>query len=364
MKSILLMLGALSAAIIFVGCGTAVGRATGVDSSEAEEVLAEKDIQQACYHEFQMETRPGGKLFPSTKNIQVLEEYLSECMPRMELELAAEGGTDVEKAAEAVEQEMEIVRAGAEEVLAEREIKESAQVRCQRDSLNPSKRKGKPRNIFISDCMREAISNIDGSGDIDSDVEKAVEAAEQEMEIVRAGAEEVLAERDLMALAQARCQQDFYDPSKRKGKPHNIFMNECMRDASGDIDELIDTDIEKAVEAAEQQMAVAKAEADRAEEEREVIRTAKRLCQRDFYDPSKRKGKSRNDFMNECLSEAAANRDASDDIDTDIEKEVDIAEQELEIVKAGAEDVFEERVASLEEKVAELTELLEALQTQ
>ena len=169
-----------------------------------------------------METRPGGKLFPSTKNIQVLEEYLSECMPRMELELAAEGGTDVEKAAEAVEQEMEIVRAGAEEVLAE---------------------------------------------------------------------------RDLMALAQARCQQDFYDPSKRKGKPHNIFMNECMRDASGDIDELIDTDIEKAVEAAEQQMAVAKAEADRAEEEREVIRTATRLCQRDFYDASKRKGKSRNDSV-------------------------------------------------------------------
>ena len=31
MKAILLMLGALSAAIIFVGCGTAVGRATGVD---------------------------------------------------------------------------------------------------------------------------------------------------------------------------------------------------------------------------------------------------------------------------------------------------------------------------------------------
>ena len=33
MKAILLMLGALSAAIIFVGCGTAVGRATGVDEN-------------------------------------------------------------------------------------------------------------------------------------------------------------------------------------------------------------------------------------------------------------------------------------------------------------------------------------------
>ena len=38
MKAILLMLGALSAAIIFVGCGTAVGRATGVDEKEPTRV--------------------------------------------------------------------------------------------------------------------------------------------------------------------------------------------------------------------------------------------------------------------------------------------------------------------------------------
>ena len=288
MKAMLLMLGALSAAIIFVGCGTAVGRATGVDSSEAENVLSDREVKQriyeSCTNEVQMYLQKGGirSRAQSTFNL---------CQERMTAELANEGG-------------------------------------------------------------------------IDSDVEKAVEAAEQEMEIVKAGAEEVLAEREIMEAAQIRCQQDFYDPSKRKGKPHHIFMNECMRDASGDIDELIDTDIEKAVEAAEQQMAVAKAEADRAEEEREIREAATRLCRHDSLNPSKRKGKSRIDFMNECLREAAANRDASDDIDTDIEKEVDIAEQELEIVKAGAEDVFEERVASLEEKVAELTELLEALQTQ
>ena len=35
MKAILLMLGALSAAIIFVGCGTAVGRATGASTNES-----------------------------------------------------------------------------------------------------------------------------------------------------------------------------------------------------------------------------------------------------------------------------------------------------------------------------------------
>jgi len=439
MKAMLLMLGALSAAIIFVGCGTAVGRATGVDSSEAENVLSDREVKQriyeSCTNEVQMYLQKGGirsraqstfnlcqermtaelaneggidsdvekaveaaeqemeivkagaekvlaekdvleiaqrdcqmqaYSFKRQKDGRSPEEFIRDCMTEATANISSSGDidSDVEKAVEAAEQEMEIVKAGAEEVLAEREIMEAAQIRCQQDFYDPSKRRGKPRTIFINDCMREATANISSSGDIDSDVEKAVEAAEQEMEIVKAGAEEVLAKRDLIALAQARCQQDFYDPSKRKGKPHHIFMNECMRDASGDIDELIDTDIEKAVEAAEQQMAVAKAEADRAEEEREIREAATRLCRHDSLNPSKRKGKSRIDFMNECLREAAANRDASDDIDTDIEKEVDIAEQELEIVKAGAEDVFEERVASLEEKVAELTELLEALQTQ
>jgi len=529
MKAVLLMLGALSAAIIFVGCGTAVGRATGVETSEveqvidekqlaidiqrtcgyemnkarrpggllyrspgenlnkwmedcierlkaealagigiateveraveeaeqelevvkagAEEVLAERDIQQACSHEFQVAISPGGKLYPSTRDFRVVEEYMSECMPRMELELASESGTDVEKAAEAVEQEMEIVRAGAEEVLAERELIEAAQIRCQQDFYDPSKRRGKPRTIFINDCMREAASNnfssddidsdiervveeaeqemeivkagaeqvveekamvedlqnkclsefnsaknrygIGGTprlnidqfmtecmnegskdlavlGDIDVDVEKAVEEAKQEVEIVRAGAEAVLAERELMESAQTRCYADSLVPRKRRGIPLDAFMAQCISKAAstsgvtGDIDFYIN----KAVEAAQQEMAVAKAEADRAEEEREVIRTATRLCQRDSLDASKRKGKPRNDFINDCIRESAANRDASGEIDSDIEKEVETAEQELDIVKAGAEEVFEERVASLEEKVAELTELLEALQTQ
>ena len=373
MKAILLMLGALSAAIIFVGCGTAVGRATGVETSEVEQVIDANEraeyVEKTC--KTQLITAINKQQSGFTTKDSILSDadanaFMEECLERIEAELATEGetGTDVEKAVEEAKQEVEIVKAGAEQVLAEREIMEAAQARCRRDSFNPNNLRGKSRGAFLAECLMEATANSGDSGDIDSDVEKAVEAAEQEIEIVKAGAEEVLAKRDLIALAQARCQQDFYDPSKRKGKPHHVFMNECMRDASGDIDELIDTDIEKAVEAAEQQMAVAKAEADRAEEEREIREAATRLCRHDSLNPSKRKGKSRNDFMNECLREAAANRDASDDIDTDIEKEVDIAEQELEIVKAGAEDVFEERVASLEEKVAELTELLEALQTQ
>ena len=41
MKAILLMLGALSAAIIFVGCGTAVGRATGVESIESKIAISD-----------------------------------------------------------------------------------------------------------------------------------------------------------------------------------------------------------------------------------------------------------------------------------------------------------------------------------
>jgi hypothetical protein len=42
MKAILLMLGALSAAIIFVGCGTAVGRATGVDTEESYDLMEQE----------------------------------------------------------------------------------------------------------------------------------------------------------------------------------------------------------------------------------------------------------------------------------------------------------------------------------
>ena len=365
MKAMLLMLGALSAAIIFVGCGTAVGRATGVDSSEAENVLSDREVKQriyeSCTNEVQMYLQKGGIRSRAQGTFNL-------CQERMTAELANEGGidSDVEKAVEAAEQEMEIVKAGAEEVLAEREIMEAAQIRCQQDFYDPSKRRGKPRTIFINDCMREAASNSGEAGDIDSDIEKAVEAAEQEMEIVKAGAEEVLAEREIMETAQTRCYADSLVPRKRRGIPLDAFMAQCISKAAsasgvtGDIDFYIN----KAVEAAQQEMAVAKAEADRAEEEREVIRTATRLCQRDSLDASKRKGKPRNDFINDCIRESAANRDGSGEIDSDIEKEVETAEQELDIVKAGAEEVFEERVASLEEKVAELTELLEALQTQ
>ena len=42
MKAILLMLGALSAAIIFVGCGTAVGRATGVATEESYDLMEQE----------------------------------------------------------------------------------------------------------------------------------------------------------------------------------------------------------------------------------------------------------------------------------------------------------------------------------
>ncbi|MBM38840.1 MAG: hypothetical protein CL765_00815, partial [Chloroflexi bacterium] len=330
----------------------------------AEEVLAEKDVLEIAQRDCQMQAYS----FKRQKDGRSPQEFIRDCMTEATANISSSGDidSDVEKAVEAAEQEMEIVKAGAEEVLAEREIMEAAQIRCQQDFYDPSKRRGKPRTIFINDCMREAASNSGEAGDIDSDIEKAVEAAEQEMEIVKAGAEEVLAEREIMETAQTRCYADSLVPRKRRGIPLDAFMAQCISKAAsasgvtGDIDFYIN----KAVEAAQQEMAVAKAEADRAEEEREVIRTATRLCQRDSLDASKRKGKPRNDFINDCIRESAANRDGSGEIDSDIEKEVETAEQELDIVKAGAEEVFEERVASLEEKVAELTELLEALQTQ
>ena len=47
MKAILLMLGALSAAIIFVGCGTAVGRATGVESRKSKIAISDSSSPKA-----------------------------------------------------------------------------------------------------------------------------------------------------------------------------------------------------------------------------------------------------------------------------------------------------------------------------
>ena len=47
MKAILLMLGALSAAIIFVGCGTAGGRATGVESSKSKIAISDSSSPKA-----------------------------------------------------------------------------------------------------------------------------------------------------------------------------------------------------------------------------------------------------------------------------------------------------------------------------
>ena len=439
MKAILLMLGALSAAIIFVGCGTAVGRATGVETSEVEQVIDANEraeyVEKTC--KTQLITAINKQQSGFTTKDSILSDadanaFMEECLERIEAELATEGetGTDVEKAVEEAKQEVEIVKAGAEQVVEEKAMLEDLQgtclreyrspetrrslrgkslgqfmkecmdegskelavlgdidsdvekavakaeqkqvqtnlAACQRESRNPYARKGKSVGQFVNECMAEATANdgLSAIGDIDSDVEKAVAEANQEVEIVRAGAEAVLAERELMETAQTRCYADSLVPRKRRGIPLDAFMAQCISKAAsasgvtGDIDFYIN----KAVEAAQQEMAVAKAEADRAEEEREVIRTATRLCQRDSLDASKRKGKPRNDFINDCIRESAANRDGSGEIDSDIEKEVETAEQELDIVKAGAEEVFEERVASLEEKVAELTELLEALQTQ
>jgi hypothetical protein len=259
----------------------------------AEEVLAEKEIQQACSREFQVAVRPGGKLYPSTKEYRVLKEFMNECLPRMESELANEddSANDVEKAVEAAEQEIEIVKAGAEEVLAEREIMEAAQVRCRRDSFNPNNLKGKSRGAFLADCLREATANSGGSGDIDSDVEKAVEAAEQEIEIVKAGAEQVVEEKAMVEDLQHKCLREYNSPENRY--------------SLGGMPRL-----------------------------------------------------SINQFMTECMDEGSKDLAVLGDIDSDIEKAVEEAEQEMEIVKAGAEEVFEERVSSLEEKVAELIELL------
>ncbi len=301
MKAILLMLGALSAAIIFVGCGTAVGRATGVDSSEVEEVLAEKDVLEIAQRDCQMQAYS----FKRQRDGRSPEEFIRDCMAEATANISSSGGidSDLEKAAEVVEQEMEIVKAGAEQVVEEKAMVEDLQNKCLSE-FNSAKNRygigGTPRlniNQFMTECMNEGSKDLAVLGDIDVDVEKAIEEAEQEMEIVKAGAEQVVEEKAMVEDLQNKCLSEFNSAKNRYGIGGTPRLNI-------------------------------------------------------------------NQFMTECMNEGSKDLAVLGDIDVDVEKAIEEAEQEMEIVKAGAEDVFEERVASLEEKVAELTKLLEALQTQ
>ena len=110
MKAMLLMLGALSAAIIFVGCGTALGRATGVETSEVEQVIDEKqlaiDIQRTCRYEMNKALRPGGLLYRSPG--ENLNKWMEDCIERLKAEALAGVGiaTEVERAVEEAEQEL------------------------------------------------------------------------------------------------------------------------------------------------------------------------------------------------------------------------------------------------------------------
>ena len=161
MKAILLMLGALSAAIIFVGCGTAVGRATGVDSSEVEEVLAEKDVLEIAQRDCQMQAYS----FKRQRDGRSPEEFIRDCMAEATANISSSGGidSDLEKAAEVVEQEMEIVKAGAEQVVEEKAMVEDLQNKCLSE-FNSAKNRygigGTPRlniNQFMTECMLSLI---------------------------------------------------------------------------------------------------------------------------------------------------------------------------------------------------------------
>jgi hypothetical protein len=206
MKAMLLMLGALSAAIIFAGCGTAVGRATGVESSEAEQVLAENEraeyVEETCKTQLIMSnSKQAGKATKET--ITDPNAFMEECLKGEEFfltiaaEFAPEGdmGTDVDKAVEEAKQEMEIVKAGAEEVFEGRAMMADIQATCLKGSRSANSRKGKSVSHFMHECMTKGSAELAVVGDIDSDVDEAVEVAKQEMEIVKAGAEEVFEER-------------------------------------------------------------------------------------------------------------------------------------------------------------------------
>ena len=94
MKAMLLMLGALSAAIIFVGCGTAVGRATGVESSKSKIAISdssskasgitEDKVRRIVQEELKKYDAVKSKSEPTSQELiestveNIIEEYLTE----------------------------------------------------------------------------------------------------------------------------------------------------------------------------------------------------------------------------------------------------------------------------------------------
>ena len=95
MKAILLMLGALSAAIIFVGCGTAVGRATGVESSKSKIAISDSSLPKASgisedkvrrivqeelkkYDAVKSKSKPTSQELIESTVENIIDEYLTE----------------------------------------------------------------------------------------------------------------------------------------------------------------------------------------------------------------------------------------------------------------------------------------------
>ena len=94
MKAMLLMLGALCAAIIFVGCGTAVGRATGVESSKSKIAISdssskasgitEDKVRRIVQEELKKYDAVKSKSEPTSQELiestveNIIDEYLTE----------------------------------------------------------------------------------------------------------------------------------------------------------------------------------------------------------------------------------------------------------------------------------------------
>ena len=372
MKAILLMLGALSAAIIFVGCGTAVGRATGADLADLNTIpgvvaplwpqgLIEKHFEEcALAHEDQLDRDK--YYFSKNASSPELISAISDCLLKVKNQWDETNGPegfvvsqtfptdsrfmphvtnnleefifnrliyyDYEKAQmaqmSAVEKKLELIR--QDQLQAEEERQQAEEERLQEEAEE-----------------RERIA---------LEIQEAIEEAEEDAN----EREAIIEECD----AQSREEYAFTKMDRENTEQAiQTAFQECLRDARVEGVEDEQATPEEDVWAAEVQRA-----------QRDGVVRNITACVAE----AERNGRDSPEARQDCLSRASRGIGIQVNDERGVarialrqsEQDKDVAPlseqaEELAEEEAPIDGTAEERIAALEERVAELTELIREL---
>ena len=326
MKAILLMLGALSAAIIFVGCGTAVGRATGVD--EKPPALDDKAMGSMAFSvadvQKVVDTAIAGEREKQKEEERRLEEERRQEEERMrqaeEERREQERREETERIAEALETERRETARICEEAWAENDMDRVREFNCGKPQF------ATPIPTPIPTLTREEI----------------LERCRNSTPVVM-GVSSYIRARELGQPAYARCLREhgIEEDLQWPGWPgmQILIIEECR----GNIP-------------------MPRMRAPREGETMEELWAPIRNSQQRMFTECLRENGIEEDIEYEESPDIERQREQDEDVAPLAEQAEELAEEE-----APVDGTAEERIAALEERVAELTELIrdltEALQS-